>query len=273
MMRPRRSRAERARMRAETRRARVRVVVLGAGVILIATVLAFGVRTRAKPDATSSPIALPLRAAPASAAGTKTSDVAGEFFATIAGTHVGLVFPATSDRLVAVGFHEASRPEALVLVPEERLHTRARSDVIKAALARDPGLKLFEMNTRDRATAAHTALDCAVLPGTTVRSPVDGTVRLVKRYYLEGRWEDRQIEIELDGAPGVRVVMIHVRDVRVRAGTRVRAGVTPIGRVRHLLINSQVNRYLPVAADHTHIQVNPVSPSGAPARTVTGRTG
>jgi hypothetical protein len=171
---------------------------------------------------------------------------------------VAMHFPAAPDQMVAIGFHQAWNVKATDLVPEMKVHARDAYAKTKAALKADGSLKLFDMMSRGRGSSEHSAADCAVTPGATILSPVTGKVTLVKTYKLSGVGTDYHIEIEAEGAPGVRVVLIHIRDVVVREGERVEGGVTPLATVRHLPIDNQVNRYLPVQADHTHVQINAV---------------
>ena len=103
-----------------------------------------------------------------------------------AGTHVGLDFPAASDRHGGGRLPPGVEPEGHSTSSRWSGSTRGREDVMKAALARDPSLKLFLMMSRGRGTSEYSAVDCAVMPGATVCSPVDGTVRLVKRTSSRG---------------------------------------------------------------------------------------
>ncbi|MDQ3932873.1 MAG: M23 family metallopeptidase, partial [Actinomycetota bacterium] len=69
----------------------------------------------------------------------------------------------------------------------------------------------------------------------------------------------------------LRVVMIHLRDVRAFAGQRVEAGQTIIaGSANRFPFASQIDRYLgDVPGPHVHIEVKwppPPFPPGAPPR-------
>ena len=178
-------------------------------------------------------------------------------FAHVAKSRVAIHFPASPANMLAVGFHQAYNPKAYAFVPTGETLPIAKPSVTAQLLASDSSLHLFEQALRGRGSSERSAADCAVRPKSRLVSPVTGTVTLLKRYKLEGRIDDVQLEIEPDGAPLLRVVMIHIQDVTVKAGEHVVGGVTPVATVRHLTLDSSVNRYLPVSpADHTHIQVN-----------------
>jgi hypothetical protein len=167
-------------------------------------------------------------------------------------------FPASSDEMLAVGFHQSWNPNGTEMMPALTAHGKDKYESTKKALAADARLKLFLMMSRGRGSSEYTAADCAVKPGATILSPVTGVVTLVTTYHLIDYGADYRIEIKADDAEPVRVVLIHLRDPKVKVGQRVLGGVTPIAVVRHLTIDSQVNRYLPWPADHTHVQVNAV---------------
>ncbi len=171
---------------------------------------------------------------------------------------VPLHLPAAPGEMLAVGFHQSWNVRGTDMIPALQVHPRDKYESTKQALRADPALKLFLMMSRGRGSSEYTAADCAVKPGSTILSPVTGTVTLIKRYKLSGTINDYQLEIKADGASPVRVVMIHIQDLRVRVGERVEGGVTPVATVRHLTLDNQVNRYLPWPADHTHIQINDV---------------
>ena len=178
-------------------------------------------------------------------------------FAHVSSHRIAIHFPASRENMLDVGFHQAYNPKAYVFVPTMRVLPIAAPATTKALLAAASSTGLFEQALRGRGSPERSAADCAVRPDSQLLSPVPGTVTLVKSYKLEGRNNDLQLEIEPDGAPLLRVVMIHIRNVTVKAGDRVTGGVTPVATVRHLTLDSSVNRYLPVSpADHTHIQVN-----------------
>jgi hypothetical protein len=231
--------------------------VLVAGAIAIVLAGALVVRAMARPR----PVAAHGWATSAAATSKKKGKAnvgaaATAVFAHMKGHDVELHYPAVPDEMVAVGFHQAWNMKATDMVPVSAPHPRDKYAATKAALAADPSLKMFLMTSRGRGSSEYSAADCAVKPGSIILAPVTGVVAVVKTYKLAGYGTDYQIQIKPDGAPGLRVVMIHIKDVTVKPGDMVEGGVTPVATVRHLPGDNQVNRYLPVPADHTHVQVN-----------------
>ena len=195
--------------------------------------------------------------ASASATATPSVVVTTAVFAHISGTKVDIHFPAPPKRFVAVGFHQADNKKAIPFAPTMTCHKIDSASKTKALLKKNSSLKLFQQPLRGRGDSNLTAADCAVLPKTTVLAPVTGVVTNVRHYKLYGYIDDLRVEIKPDGAPHLRVVMIHITSVKVKKGQRLVGGITPVAVVRHLKLDSTVNRFVPVKpVDHTHIQVN-----------------
>ncbi len=123
-----------------------------------------------------------------------------------------------------------------------------------------PGAVLpVDMNTRNRGTGAQTAADTVVQPGTTVYSPVSGTVVKSGAYQLYCSYADDMVEVDPDGHPGWRVTILHLEGVVVTPGMHLVAGITPIaGQAHQLPFSSQVDKYSPVkpAWPHVHVEVD-----------------
>ena len=106
------------------------------------------------------------------------------------------------------------------------------------------------------------AIDCGGAVGTTVYSPVDGTVVLVKEYKLYDEYDDIQIHIQPEGRDDLDVVLIHVQNAVVEAGDEVTAGVTELAEIRDVYAyigeSMQLKDYTAKGdnGNHTHIQVN-----------------
>lgn len=235
--------------------------VLVAAAVVLVLIAAGGARAVVKAATlrSAASAAAKLGAAPAVVVGSgETSAPATTVFAKMGRYGVAMHFPAIASDMVAIGFHQAWNLKATDMRPTLKVHPKDEYADTKAALKGDRGLKLFEMMSRGRGSSEYSAADCAVKPGAIIMSPVSGVVTLVTTYHLADVGTDYRVEIKADGAAPVRVVMIHLQDITVRTGERVEGGVTPIATVRHLPIDNQVNRYLPVAADHTHIQINAV---------------
>lgn len=125
------------------------------------------------------------------------------------------------------------------------------------------------------ATDMDTSIDVGAQAGTIVRSPVTGTVILVKDYMLYDQVPDIEIHIQPDGRPDLDVVLIHTTDPLVKAGDRVEAGVTEISHVRDIakdLTDVQLAFYTPDGdpGNHTHVQVNDANYEGYRANKLAG---
>ena len=111
---------------------------------------------------------------------------------------------------------------------------------------------------RARPGKPDTAADVGAKPGTTVISPVTGTVVKIKSYKLYGKWPDYEMHIQPDCLDNIDIVMIHLTEPSVKVGARVTAGVTPVAHVRKLSdkFTDQLEQYVKDGGDHVHLQVN-----------------
>ena len=171
---------------------------------------------------------------------------------------VTLYLPAAHPK--GVMYHEASLPPALELHPLGQLiHNYNRFKFHRPAPTEGPGY--IVMSSRGRSQPATSAADVVLKPDTAVRSPVTGTVVGVRPYRLYCRYQDLRVAIEPRANPGVLVVMIHLRHVRIRRGQRVFATLSVIGRPRDFPFRSQVDDYLRGGNPHVHIEVEKPSPN------------
>ena len=106
---------------------------------------------------------------------------------------------------------------------------------------RDGRLRRTSTSTRRRAATASgpdtAGLDVGAPAGTTVYAPVNGVIASVSDYTLSGRIEGYEVTITPSAAAaGLVLRMTHLDEpatgARPSVGTPVRAGVTPLGRVR-----------------------------------------
>jgi hypothetical protein len=112
------------------------------------------------------------------------------------------------------------------------------------------------MGSRGRPTAATSSADVAVPSHSEVLAPVTGTVALARPYLLYCQATDWQVAIEPEGRPDLRVMILHVTGVPVRAGQRVVAGVTVIGTSwGNDMPTAQENMYFPDRYPHVHVEV------------------
>jgi hypothetical protein len=205
--------------------------------------------------------ATPTGSVPASPSPSTTQSVVATTatFAKIAGTSVRVHYPALPTKLVAVGFHQADNKKAKRFIPYPSLKCIGikKASTTRGLLKKYRSLKLFQQPKRGRGSSNFSAADCSVPRGTTVLAPVTGVVTNVRTYKLYGRISDRRLEIKPDGGPRVRVVMIHIKSVKVKKGQRVIGGKTQVAVVRNLKLNSTIDRFVPAKrVDHVHLQVN-----------------
>ena len=152
----------------------------------------------------------------------------------------GVVLRHPSTRVERVGFHESNHEGAQQLVP---LSTAASPVGLEA---------------RRRGTAPFTAADVVMDPDAEVRAPVTGRVKRAGTYVLYCRHSDDYVVIAPDEQPTWEVKILHIDGVRVRAGQRVKAGVTVLApRATQLPFESQVDelRSADPAWPHVHIEV------------------
>lgn len=174
---------------------------------------------------------------------------------------IELLVPAHD--IVMVGYHEASYDDALRFAPVGRLAENENSTKFTAGVDDLSGLDYTVLSSRGRSQGATTAIDVVLAPGVNVIAPVSGTVTSVRPYELYGRHADTRIEIQPDGAPLLRVVLIHVAGVQVAEGDRVEAGRSVLAQEAAIFpFSSQVDRYTePLRYGHVHIEIKP--PGGA----------
>lgn len=155
-----------------------------------------------------------------------------------------MLSPIRAEDITIIGFHQASGRRALAMQPPPGREIYGRP--------------LTVMNTRGRGTPHRSAVDVGATAGTSVYSPVSGTVVGVRRYALYGRYPDYEIAIRPAKAPKAWVMVLHMSRVTVQPGTGVTAGKTRLGFVANhsSYFKSQLSRYSGEAGDHVHIQVN-----------------
>jgi hypothetical protein len=187
------------------------------------------------------------------------AEVAGPTGPTVLATVDGIELMVPVAEPILIGFHEASTVEAFELVPGgwlsvDRNHDRARPDDDR------DGWPYVVLATRGRPFVSTSSVDIVVPEDAPIVAPVSGTVTDVRTYYLYGRHEDVRIEIVPTDAPHLRVVLIHVGDVRVAMGDQVEAGTTVLaGWGRRFPFRSQIDDDVsPGRYAHVHLEVQPV---------------
>ena len=118
------------------------------------------------------------------------------------------------------------------------------------------------LESRERDTGGAGAADIVVDPTSEIRSPVTGRVKRAGRYVLYCDHSDDFVVIEPDGRPGWEVKILHIAGVRVRAGTRVVAGLTVLApRATQLPFESQVDELRTAEPAWPHVHVEVVDPT------------
>ena len=179
--------------------------------------------------------------------------------------------PIAASNLTGVLFHQASNDYALVLSTKlseadagkalEKRTIRVNADQQEGEWLDADAIHVWRT---DDTTDMDTSIDVGARPGTTVISPVTGTVVLVKDYLLYEEVPDIEIHIQPEGRPDLDCVLIHTTKPLVKAGDKVEAGITEISHVRDIekdLTDVQLSFYTPegVGGNHTHVQVNDAS--------------
>jgi murein DD-endopeptidase MepM/ murein hydrolase activator NlpD len=243
------------------------VVVLLA---VVATLVYLGVAAAGQTDPLATVVAQPAAVPPDSAGGVaftdgprraeiqtarsaRDGDVAARTFAEV--DDLDLALP--HDQPLAVAFHEATRPEALPLVPVGTLESNENPTKFTPAPDVD-GPAYRVLSSRGRGRPATSAVDVVVPEGAVAGAPVSGEVVEVRQYALYGGLNDWRVVIAPDARPDLHVVMIHLHQPQVETGDRVTAGST-IGVVRLLPFTSHVDYSLAGRNPHVHLEVKPAT--------------
>ncbi|MBW3577931.1 MAG: M23 family metallopeptidase [Actinobacteria bacterium] len=245
-------------VRAPRRRRRVRLRQLGL-VVAVAAAVASSVALGASVGERTGTRRPPLAAAqggPLDVSDAGQPRSAGATATAVFASYSDLQLVLPSDQVRLVGFHEAALADALPLTPAGSL--RANDNTTKFRPPPDgDGVGYVVLSSRGRTNPATSAVDVALPPGIPVASLIDGTVTLVEHYQLYGRHPDTRVEIAPAGRPDLRVVLIHLTDVRVSPGQRVQAGRTVVAGAANLFpFGSHVDRYVEgEPGPHVHIEV------------------
>lgn len=167
----------------------------------------------------------------------------------------GLMLHVPAVDPIVVSYHEAALPQALAIQPLGRL-TRNENGTRPLEHAEHPdGLDFHVQVSRGRANASTSAVDVVLGAGEEVRAPVAGTVTEVRPYQLYGAHDDIRLELQPHDRELV-VVLIHVRDVVVRAGDRVEVGDVLAGSAQTFPFGAVVDRQTePDRYGHVHMEV------------------
>lgn len=187
---------------------------------------------------------------------------------------VDLHSPIQPADLTGVLFHQASNTYALVLstkLPEADYEKTEATRSIRVNRDQEEGDWLdadaLHLWRTEDTTAMDTSIDVGAKAGTTARSPVTGTVVLLRDYMLYEEIPDIEIHIQPEGRPDLDCVLIHTTDPLVKAGDKVEAGITELCHVRDIekdLTDVQLSFFTPegVGGNHIHVQVNDTTTEG-----------
>ena len=195
--------------------------------------------TTSIPTTTSTTVPPPLPA-PTTAPPARVRSVVDTGYVPYA-VSVGVTLHHPSARVEHVGFHQSNHDGAR---DQEPTPTAARPMVLESR--------------SNRVTAARSAADIVVEPGSEIRSPVTGAVKRAGPYVLYCDNQDEFLVLVPDGFPHLEVKLLHIVGLQVRAGDRVEGGVTVVARhANQLPFESQVDqvRTADPAWPHVHVEV------------------
>lgn len=162
-----------------------------------------------------------------------------------------------SDTVELVGFHEASKEDALEMTPHGEIAVNENTTKFSPPPADPDGARYLVLSSRGRVHPATSAVDVVLRDGVPVTSVVTGTVTDVRPYSLYGKYPDTRIEIRPADRPDLRIVLIHVAGVQVATGDEVVAGETVIAAsANRFPFPSHIDRYSePDRWPHVHIEI------------------
>ena len=172
---------------------------------------------------------------------------------------VRLQLPVAQPRVTAIGYH-AANDGALALAPaghqaNEGLVSRVFHAVFGGSGGGNP--RWYEL-----AGGGTSALDVGAHVGTSVYSPVDGTVVAITPFIVEGRRFGSEIDIQPQSSPSLVVALSQVKaDPSLTVGSSVVSGATRVGSVVDLaaIERQALARYTTDAGNHVTIEVRPAA--------------
>ncbi len=159
-------------------------------------------------------------------------------------TVAGLTLAAPASIVERAGFHQSSHPGAQEMT----------------ATAPAP-VRISTMESRERGTNGRSAVDVAVEPSTKITAPIAGTVIRAGPYTLYCKYSDSYVVIAPDARPELEVKILHLRDLTVKAGQRVKAGDKVAGRANKFPFTSQIDELTVATTAWPHVHLEVVDPS------------
>jgi murein DD-endopeptidase MepM/ murein hydrolase activator NlpD len=227
----------RSRRRRELRRD-PRALIMAAIPLIIVAVLALVLGIGREDVASQAgPLASPVPS-PDLGSGARPPDVA---IARADGVEVHI--PVDPQRVTAAAFHAINDPSGVAMEASGALH--------------------IQQSGRDgRAGPDTAALDVGAPAGTAVYAPVDGTIASVSDYMVLGRIEGYEVTIAPSvAATGLVLRLTHLDPPTAgdlpSVGDAVRAGVTPLGRVRDFsnVAEQELSHFTSDSGNHVHMEL------------------
>lgn len=164
-----------------------------------------------------------------------------------------IFLPSTQVR--AIGFHEASYPVAVGMLPVGHPWKNDNAPKYPQAPAYG-GPNYLVMSSRQRASTATSAADLLMPLWAPVTAVVDGTVVSVRSYRLYGSYPDWKIVIRPHARPDLLVTMLHMQEPQVAPGWDVVGGETVVANTATKFpFPSHIDRYAGGADPHVHVEV------------------
>jgi len=175
--------------------------------------------------------------------------------------NIDVLLPVREDATTAIAYHVVDNPGTVPFTPIGEL-VSGGGITGQLADAVDGGGGV-EYHLMDGDSAAGTAgLDVGAVPGSLIRSPVEGQITNIKDYKLYGEFVDYEIDITLAANPSVMLVITHVAAPMVAVGDPVIAGETRLGKVRAFPseIEQSLKAYTSDAGDHVEMLALRIQP-------------
>jgi hypothetical protein len=242
----RRRRVERREVRAARRARRFALLTLLAVVLVVALALtAFGGTSR------------PLQALSVTnlAARTQTKP-----FPQVVAMHgvVRLQMPIAQNQFTAIGYHSAT-DGAITLAP---VGHQGNEGVLQRVFHKIFGGGGGSPTWYQLDGGSPSALDVGAAPGTSVYSPVDGTVVGITPYIVGGHRFGTRIDIQPQSAPSFVVSLTQLRaDPSLQVGSNVVSGATRLGTVVNLakVERQALARYTNDEGNHVSVELRPAA--------------
>jgi murein DD-endopeptidase MepM/ murein hydrolase activator NlpD len=207
-----------------------------AAVIILALILSLGGGDGASEAA--GPLATPVPPPAESGSGARPPEIV-----IARGEGVDIHMPVDPSRVTAAMFHPVNDPAGVAMDGTGSLH-------------------IHQADRGDRVGPDTAGLDVGAPAGTTVYSPVDGVIESVADYVVSGRIEGYEVVIAPSvAASGLVLRLTHLDEPasgeRPSVGTPVRAGQTPLGRVRDFspVAQQEIAEFTNDSGNHVHMEL------------------